>query len=99
MGGGKSLQNSRIDELSPRNVYYFILVSLLITKEVMGTPTPARYPSHAPSNFDKIYIIIVCWEEIFARYCIQRSNNDHFHPQFATIVFTIKSSSFSVVYN
>ena len=53
----------------------------------------------APSNFDKIYIIIVCWEEIFARYCIQRSNNDHFHPQFVTIVFTIKSSSFSVVYN
>ena len=55
--------------------------------------------NYAPSNFDKIYIIIVCWEEIFARYCIQRSNNDRFHPQFVTIVFTIKRSSFSVVYN
>ena len=74
VGEGTSLQNSRIDELSPRNMNY------------------------APSNFDKIYIIIVYWEEIFARYCIQ-SNNDHFHPQFVTIVFTIKSSSFSVVYN
>ena len=31
-------------------------------------------------SFDKINIIIACCEDIYGHYCIQKSNNDHFHP-------------------
>ena len=33
-------------------------------------------------SFDniKIYIIIVCWEDIYSHYSIQSSNNDYFYP-------------------
>ena len=34
----------------------------------------------AISSFDKIYDIIVCCEDIYGRYSIQRSNNDYFYP-------------------
>ena len=30
------------------------------------------------SSFDKIYVIIVCYEDIYGRYCIHKSNIDHF---------------------
>ena len=45
------------------------------------------------SSFDKFYVIIACCEDIYG-YCIQRSNNDHFHP-----LLEVKSCLFSVVYN
>ena len=32
------------------------------------------------SSFDKIYVIIVCCEDIYGRYSIQRSNDAHFYP-------------------
>ena len=51
------------------------------------------------SSFRKIYVITVCHEGIYGRYCIQKSNNDHFHPYFDVIVFKMKRSSFLVVYN
>ena len=51
------------------------------------------------SSFDKINVIIARSEDIYGRYCIQKSKNDHFHPLFAIIVFNIKSCSFSVVKN
>ena len=31
-------------------------------------------------NCDKIYVIIACCEDIYGRFCIKKSNNDHFHP-------------------
>ena len=31
-------------------------------------------------SFDKINVITACWEDIYVRYCIQKSKNDHFHP-------------------
>ena len=40
-------------------------------------------------SFDKINVIITCYDDIFGRYSIKKSNNDHFHPQFAIIVFNI----------
>ena len=42
-------------------------------------------------SFDKFYMNVV--------YCIQKSSNDHFHPQLAIIVLRRKISSFSVVQN
>ena len=48
------------------------------------------------STNDKIYVIIVRFENIYGRYCDQ-SKNDHFHQQFAIIVFKIRSPSFTVV--
>ena len=50
------------------------------------------------SCFGKIYVITVCHEDIYGRYCIQKSNNDHFHLYFDIIV-KMKGSSFPVVYN
>ena len=50
-------------------------------------------------SFDKINAITACCEDIYGRYCTQKSKNDHFHPQFAIIVFIIKDCSFSVVKN
>ena len=32
------------------------------------------------SSFDTICVIIVYCKDIYGRYCIKRSNNDHFHP-------------------
>ena len=49
-------------------------------------------------SFDKINVIFACCEDIYSRYCIKKSNNDHFHP-FALILFNIKSCSFSVANN
>ena len=49
-------------------------------------------------SFDKINVIFACCEDTYSRYCIKKSNNDHFHP-FALILFNIKSCSFSVVKN
>ena len=34
---------------------------------------------------------------LYGGYCIQKSDNNQFHPQFAIIIFKMKSSSFSVV--
>ena len=31
-------------------------------------------------SFDKINVIIACYDDIFGRYSIKKSNNDHFHP-------------------
>ena len=31
-------------------------------------------------SFDKINIITACCEDIYGRYCIQKSKNDRFHP-------------------
>ena len=45
----------------------------------------------------KIYVITVCHEDIYGRSCIQKSNNDHFHPYFDIIVFNMERSSFPVV--
>ena len=50
------------------------------------------------SSFGKICVITVCHEDIYGRYCIQKSNNDYFHPYFDIIVFKMKRSSFPVVY-
>ena len=38
------------------------------------------FQQKAISSFDKIYDIIVCCEDIYGRYSIQRSNNDYFYP-------------------
>ena len=32
------------------------------------------------SSFVTIYVIIVYCKDIYGRYYIKRSNNDHFHP-------------------
>ena len=50
-------------------------------------------------SFDKINFIIARCDDFYGRYCIQKSKNGHFHPQFANIAFHIKSYSFSVVKN
>ena len=47
----------------------------------------------------QINVIIACCEDIYGRYCIKKSINDYFHPQFAIMVFNIKSCPFSVVKN
>ena len=44
-------------------------------------------------------LLLQCCDNFYGRYCIQKSKNGHFHPQFANIVFHIKSYSFSVVKN
>ena len=49
------------------------------------------------SGLGKIYVITVCHEDIYGRSCIQKSNDDHFHPYFDIIVFNMKRSSFPVV--
>ena len=49
------------------------------------------------SSFGKIYVITVCHEDIYGRYCTQKSNNDHFHSCFDIIIFKIKRVSFPVV--
>ena len=49
------------------------------------------------SSFGKIYVIPVFYEDIYDRYCIQKSNNDLFHPFFDIIVFKMKRTSFPVV--
>ena len=51
------------------------------------------------SSFGQIYVSTVCHEDIYGRYCIQKSNNDHFHPYSDIIVFKMKRSSFPVVQN
>ena len=43
-------------------------------------------------SFEKINVIIACYEDIFVRYSIKKGDNDQLHPQFAIIVFNIKSS-------
>ena len=48
------------------------------------------------SIYGKIYVITVCYEA-YGRYCIQKSNNDLFHPFFGIIVFKMKRTSFPVV--
>ena len=32
------------------------------------------------SSFFKNIYIIVCYKDIYSRFCIQKSNNDDFHP-------------------
>ena len=51
------------------------------------------------SSFGKIYVITVCYNYYYGRYCIQKNNNYHFHPYFDIIVFKMKRSSFAVVRN
>ena len=41
--------------------------------------------------------ITVRHEDIYGRYRIQKSNDDHFHPYFDIIVFKMKRSLFPVV--
>ena len=48
-------------------------------------------------SFDKINVIIACYEVMFGRYSIKKSDNDHFYPYFAINVFNIKSYSLSFV--
>ena len=43
-------------------------------------------------SFEKINVIIACYEDIFVRYSIKKGDNDQLHPQFAIIVFNIKRS-------
>ena len=60
------------------------------------------------TSFDKIDVIIVCYENIYtvatALFTSNKMplfllcNNEHFHPYFAIIFFKMKSASFSVVY-
>ena len=45
-------------------------------------------------SFDKIRVIIACCEDIYGCHCIKKSNNDHFQPLFAIIVFKIKDCHF-----
>ena len=46
------------------------------------------------SSFNKFYSIIVQCEDICDRYCIQKKTHYYqLHPQFAILVFKIKSSS------
>ena len=47
----------------------------------------------------KHYVIIACCEDIYGPYCIQKINNDHFLPLSAIIIFKMKNSLFSVVWN
>ena len=49
------------------------------------------------SSFGKNYILTVYHEDIYSRYCIQKSSNDHFHPYFDFIVFKMTRCSFPVV--
>ena len=35
------------------------------------------------SRFDKFYIIFDRYENTYGRYCVQKSNNDHFQPKFS----------------
>ena len=44
-------------------------------------------------SFDKINVTIACYEDIYGRYCTQKSKNDHFHPQFAIIITITKLSN------
>ena len=46
------------------------------------------------SSFGKIYVITVCYDYYYGRYCIQKSDNDPFHSYFDIIVFKMKRSSF-----
>ena len=65
-------------------------------------------PEKYSSSFDKIDVIIVCYENIYtvatALFTSSKMplfllcNNEHFHPYFAIIFFKMKSASFSVVY-
>ena len=65
-------------------------------------------PEMYSSSFDKIDVIIVCYENIYtiatALFTSNKMplfllcNNEHFHPYFAIIFFKMKSASFSVVY-
>ena len=48
-------------------------------------------------EFGKIYVITVYHKDIYGRYCMQKSNEDYFHPYFDIIVFKIKRSSVAVV--
>ena len=51
-------------------------------------------------SFEKINVIIAYYEDILRSLLHEKkSNNDHFHPQFAIIVVHIKSYSSSVVKN
>ena len=55
--------------------------------------------SQSGKTYIQIYVITICHEDIYGRYYIQKSNNDHFHPYFDIIVFKMKRSSFPVVQN
>ena len=45
------------------------------------------------SFFKKIYIF-VCYKDIYSHFCIQKSNNDDFHPLFTIIIFKWKVLNF-----
>ena len=45
----------------------------------------------------KFKSLLFAMRTFYARYCIQKSNNDSFHPYFDIFVFKIKRSSFPVV--
>ena len=32
------------------------------------------------ASFAKFHVIIACFEDNYRSYCIQKSNNDYFHP-------------------
>ena len=55
--------------------------------------------SQSGKTYIQIYVITIWHEDIYGRYYIQKSNNDHFHPYFDIIVFKMKRSSFPVVQN
>ena len=57
--------------------------------------TPSMYRTMYSSSFNKFYPFIVQCEDICDRYCIQKKNTHYYqlHPQFAILVFKIKSSS------
>ena len=52
----------------------------IVVEFVYAIKTWRRFNFLAKSHFDKIYDIIVCCEDIYGRYSIQRSNNDYFYP-------------------
>ena len=53
------------------------------------------YRTMYSSSFNKFYPFIGQCEDICDRYCIQKKNTHYYqlHPQFAILVFKIKSSS------
>ena len=55
---------------------------VIVVEVVYPIKTRRRFNSTCKkyiSSFDKIYVIIVCCEDIYSRYSIQRSNNDYFY--------------------
>ena len=36
--------------------------------------------SNVQLEFSTFFVVIVCCEDIYGRFCIQKSNNDHLYP-------------------